>query len=675
MSSRVVIPVLASLEQNDKPMVKQVIKGIKQLQHQSIASQSHSSTQTTFNFQPPSQNTVIDRRFELEMDVRFETNLATVRGIQKISANDISRTGGGQAPADALRQTCNFKRASSRLPKKNTSFQTILGTVPQSQLATDGTPAAIKVALDQTIGGINAAIVDAINLPDNLVAPAATDCGTSGVDSQIGNNLAPRQFPLTSCMDSIDLVINGTHFSVSVNQYIHAVMTYTTPEWRDKNLPQTPHAPDVVGKYLDQNMVATSNNPLSLLGESFRKGEEPRGAHLSQAYPVANTAGVASNGLEFKLREPLFISPLMAMLGHGITNINQIDITIRWSSDISRIFSYAVMSGLKIGDGSFPFSDPADPLGDGASATAVASANAIYPIESTMSAVFPTKQAFLNVLYYTPMDDVNIPNEIILPYKQPQIEIVSVTGGTGNDLTQKMTATGNNVRLNQIPECVYLYVKQRHGSLGVQNPDNHARITKVSVQWKNQTNILSGYNEKDLIEMACYNGYDSDIAEVLNGKGLVLKLNFGQDLPLDDNESAGTRGDYNWRCDVDVWPNTLIGQKGVDANNDLVFYQVFVMNGHAIISPNECRVSTGVLSLEDNMGAEDLGHTYEPNASSVAGGSAIGGSVVGGSLIGGATSHLKQVVDMGRSALGVARKVGKVGQCVGDAVKSYQSRS
>ena len=51
MTSRVVIPVLEGLEQNEKPLVKQVVKGIKQIQEQQINSQTHSTTQTTFNFQ------------------------------------------------------------------------------------------------------------------------------------------------------------------------------------------------------------------------------------------------------------------------------------------------------------------------------------------------------------------------------------------------------------------------------------------------------------------------------------------------------------------------------------------------------------------------------------------------------------------------------------------------
>lgn len=675
MSSRVVIPILEGLEQNDKPLIKQVVKGIKQIQHQAINSQSHSTTQTTFNFQPPSQNTVIDRRFELEMDVRLETSL----GANTMIINPDSQPSvDGIVPgvAGALKQTIGVKRSN---------FRTALRTV-------GSVPAVNKVANAATLvvlaAGFNAAC-DALNGATN-VSLSAGDAGSGGAPISYGNNLAPSQFPLTSCMESIDLVINGTHFSVSVAQYIHAIMTYTTPEWREANFPQTQHAPDNVK---DFNAISGTNlNPLSLLGEDFRRGETPRGAALSTMTGAVNSAADANSAFTFNFREPLFISPLASMLGHGLTNVSQIDVTIRWAADIQkRMFKYFSLTKAR--------TDAAV-----AQSQYFVGNNTVYPDESTMKVVFPNTQARLNVLYYTPQDDVNIPNEIILAYKQPQIETVSCGKGAGK-LAAGLEANGNNIRLNQVPESVYLYICNRHSAKSMNNPDNFSRVTGIDIRWKNQTGILSGYGEKDLIELAKYNGYDATIEEVMNGangiagsayaggnpvgKGLVLKLNFGQDIPLDDNESAGTRGDYNWQCNVKFDSRNLAqlgGDAQADANTDLVFYQIFILNGHAIISPNECRVSTGVLSLEDNMNATEMGHSYSLGGSAVGGseigGSVVGGSAVGGSLIGGNSSHLQKLLDLGqrgisagKSAYGMGQQVSKAGQCVKDSINAYKSRA
>lgn len=684
MTSRVVIPVLEGLEQNEKPLVKQVVKGVKQLQAQAINSQSHSTTQTTFNFQPPSQNTVIDRRFELEMSATLGStgggqNGAVAENSLFAKNNQLSSVdetaGGDNLGQGTKKQTCMVRRTTQYQSAKETQK-----TIPA------------------VAGGTAAEITSVCAAPRNL--------GTDGIAVSFGNNLSPRQFPLTSCMESIDLVINGTHFSVSVNQYIHAVMAYTTPEFREKNFPKTAHAPDTYSKFADNTKSAyfsgTDRNPMSLQGESFRKGETPRGALMNNASFGQTVKTIAGSGVKITFREPLFVSPLMCMLGHGLTNVNNIDITIRWSVNaFKKLFTYHSLQDIRAVDGdgadeattrkSCPFLHAiADDL------TTVADGQ-YCPKPSEMNELsFDDDQAKLNVLYYTPMDDVNIPNEIILPYKQPQIETLTIGDVATNDPNAALVANGNNIRLNQIPECVYLYVSQRGSSKNIDSPDTFARISKVECRWKNQTGILSGYTEDDLIDLAVCNGYDSNADEVkgivganqlavsnnaafnakgvnYGGRGLVLKLNFGKDLPLDDNESAGTRGDYNWQCNITYNPFDLAPAGGVD----LVFHQIFVLNGHAIVSPNECRVSTGVLSLEDNMGAGEMGHSYNPNPVDVAGGSMIGGSEVGGSLIGGASGHLKRVYRAGKvlSDRGTHGKVGDVVKDVKEAVKAYSSRA
>jgi len=618
MTSRVVIPVLENLEQNRNPLVKTVVKGIKQIQTQSINSQSNSLTQTSFNFQPPSQNTVIDRRFELELPV---TLTGGANAFSQSGANqNVAPVNAGGAPgtANANNQRVGFRRTKQR--------------IPCSAIAANGA---------------------------NGVPPLAY--GDESVDLMVGNNFAPSQFPLTSCMDSIDLVINGTHFSVSVNQYIHAVMAYTTPEWRDMNLPQTPHAPDTTSLFSGADVIATARNPLSLQGEGIRKGEQPRGAYLSTA-SVSNNGGDANAVIAFAFREPLFISPLMAMLGHGLTNVNQLDITIRWSANpIRRMFKYFNPNVIA-------------PTGNGSNPAYTANINNAA-FDAYAVSFGNASAAKLHVRYYTAQDDVDIPNEIVLPYKQPQIETLSLGNQTGAGGVI-VTANGNNVRLNQIPEAVYVYVGQRQSNRAFDG-QTYARITSVNIRWKNQTGILSGFDEVDLAELAIYNGYDAGVEEAITTRGVVLKLNYGQDIPLDDNETPGTRGDYNWQMDVS-YTNCPEFQAPLTAN-DVVLYQIFVLNGHAIVSPNECRVATGVLSLEDNMSATDMGHSYEANEAQLAGGSIVGGSAVGGSLIGSMTQHLKKAYNVGKAAVDVGKGAmaayQDVKQPVEALVSAYKSRA
>ena len=609
MTSRVVIPVLEGLEQNERPLVKQVVKGIKQIQEQQINSQTHSTTQTTFNFQPPSQNTVIDRNFVLSMKVALAGGGANT--LQSSSLGVLSADGAAAGTAGANAQTCGFSTVQTRVPTKQ--------------------------------------------IEAGAEAISALDLGKDGADFVQSNNLAPKQFPLANCMNSIDLVINGTHFSVSVSQYLSAIMTYTSPEWRTKHLADTYHCPNACPSSNFTQFPRLNPAQLSETGCGFVSGEEPNGKCFAfqGSSPHLVSVNADSSILTFDFREPLFISPLMSYLGYGMTNINQLDITIRWNANLlGNMFQYknAGSAGSAFANGGY--------IG-----TNVALTNA--------SVSFPETQAQLHVRYYTPQDDVNIPNEIVLPYKQPQIEVQALSGNAPTSVVS------NNVRLNQIPESCYVFVRTRKSAEVATIGETYGRIKGINIRWKNQTGILSGFSQKDLIQLSQTNGlwYPDDVALQ---NGCVLKLNFGEDIPLDDNESPGTRGDYNWQLEISSLTTddvTGAAAGGVAASSyELV--QVFVLNGHAIISPNECRVATGVLSLEENMGASDMGHSYSTTEGGLSGGELVGGAEVGGNLIGGMAKHIKRLA---RVAPVMLPELAKTGKCVADgvrgAVDAYKSRA
>lgn len=623
MTSRIVIPVLDSLEQNDKPLVKTILKGVKQLQQQTINASSHSTTQTTFSIQPPSQNSILDRRIELECAVDLGRTTTLLYG----SASDAAFSANGATIGQENgSQNFGFQRAT--------------------------------IYSQRTAGGANSA------------AQSVRDA-TSGVVHNVVNNFGCKAFPLSQCMESIDLVINGTHFSVTPNQYLTAVMKYTSSEYREKNFGSVAHCPARrSGNFAPNGDHLDARSTTGTAAEAGGRGlgqETPNGfpwATRDDARAWGGIDGVATSkpdggeNLVFLLTEPLFISPLMAVCGHGLTNVNNIDITIRWGN-MKRAFE--LRSLAECGMNGRTLGANRDELTD---ATITAS-------------VFTGRQAKLRVNYYVAQDDVKIPNEIVLPYKQPQIHLSSTHVLPQNTNT---LVSLNNQRINQIPDSVYIYARPQRADLDkVCRPTHYPRITKIELQWKNRTGILSGYDEKGLYDIFRDNGFDGSWDEVAS-MGVVGKLEFGKDVPLDDNESPGTRGDYNWRCDVTFNnPHDNSGSNPANTNNTWEVYQVFVMNGHAIVSPNECRVMTGVLDLKDNVSASEMGHAYAEGRPEVAGGSFVGGSEVGGSLIGGMSKHIKRVYDMGKkgSAVMGAAKEGCPDpmKALSSAVKEYRSRA
>lgn len=555
MTSRVVIPQL-ELEQNDNPVRLVVEKGAKQVSTQKVVATSFSNDGCSFSFQPPSQNTVLDRRFDIKIPVLLTSGRAFV--------SDISNAG-----AD----TNNF------------AFPSVYGKT-------------------QLVAGLGAGV--AIPAQSKAVS-------NNGQTNKLCNNLAPRQFPLASIISNVDITINGTHFSTDVNNYVKALMRYTSPEYRNNVFHGSYHHPDTVMGAYDKGLLDASGsggltNPLALEPNMGRCGETPRGVCMLDVSTNAQSACVINAGkttLLFNFVEPLMISPLCLNYGKGMTNINNIEITLRFRTDLRNAFSYWSNLAVK---------------GVAAGSELRYDAN-VSAVTNDLSVSIPDKPE-LYIRNFTPQDDIKIPNEIVLDYNQPR-RFTTQQDAIGVDTPKTIIA--NNRRLDQIPESVYLYVKRQVALESMVVSDAFARITNVNIQFGNQVGILSGHTIEQLQALAVENG--CDLKSQVEGKygGFPLRLVFGKDIPLMNNESPGTRGDYNIQIQVSC-------DHQDDTNPALDFNELYINNGQVIISPNECRVQTGLLDMKDNIEAEDMGHKYSD-----------GEGIEGGSLFSSMKSMFKKI--------------------------------
>jgi hypothetical protein len=591
--SRVVLPVL-DLEQNDKPIIKQVVKGCKNYTEQRITADSFSDTSCSFNFSPPSQNTIVDRCFQLEVTATLGNGI--LNGMDR----DQEPTG--------VKQTMGFQSVR----------QNYNGAL--------------------AFGASNALETTAIK---------------EGVNVKMSNNFAPKQFPLARSMDSIDLTLNGTHFTASVNQYVNAVMRYTTPEYRQKVFSETAHKPD---RKRWVQCAGDEDSPMNI--EPSDGIEDPRGININsdEVYKVSTAGGFAKSLLTVKYVEPLFLSPLMTHHGLGMTNVNDIQVTINWNGNLKNSFALVPLNvahqtssnGVNYGNYGLTARN------NGAADSEIT--------EAILTASFASVNPVLKVRYYTPQDDIKIPNEIVLPYKQPKIVVQKLTANPSH--TAFTSYTGNHIRLNQVPECCYIYAKIARGSDTPLQEDLFSFVNKVNIDWNNQSGLLSALDSNQLLKISQENGYDWKQSE-LTENGNVLKLCFGKDIPLPDNVSAGSRGDYSWQL-------SSIELKNLRATMPTELYQVFVYQGQAVVSPNECRVQTGLLTLEDNVNAEDMGNELHQH-SSMEGGSSVGGSIVGGSLVGDMTKHMvKHFAGKNKMLKSLAEPAGKLAD---KAFEKYKTRN
>jgi hypothetical protein len=466
-------------------------------------------------------------------------------------------------------------------------------------------------------------------------------------------------------MASIDCSINGTHFSTTPGQYIQAVMRFTTPEYRETVFStMTAHAPDRVDTLY--SLTGYEEDPMNLQAESSWLGESPRGTHTSYAI---QPGGSAKELLFHKIREPLFISPLLQMAGHGMTNINEIQVTINWAPSLAaRMVSYlpCVNKGVSLAGGGGPAAncDPAD-------------LRMYIPQTGTQGG------PVLIVRYYTPSDDLRIPAEITLPFTQPypiNKNLVNIAPNTDH------VAYGDNIRLNQIPSCVYLFVSRSEGARNDLNmmaySDSFLQLNKVNIQWGNMSGVLSGLNQSQLIDLSRENGLDLRSMQSAFEGSIVYKLVFGKDIPLSEMQSPGVRGDFSFQCTLNYKTSGSAAPKNksntdITLPNDYTFHQLFMLSGKVDIRPQECSVETGIVSVGDLQNAEDMGSTFTElgaEGGSLVGGSHVGGSYVGGSVVGGGFETFAK--DLLPIAMKHAKPLAEaIAPTVKDLVDAYKSRN
>ena len=646
--SRVVLPVL-NLEQNDNPLKKVVLKGAKNYVAQRIAPDSQSASGITFTIVPPSQNTVIDRRIDIEYEIIITADGVTTWTPAFNNATD----------AQALASTYGFKSSQyndySSACAVVTPDLTALAITPAAvAFTTVADPSAGQVqagalpsgALHEThanftganfIIGLNTLINNSVNASlanANTAIPALVNVANTAGDVSVNanlnqtqanqnsrlfkslhNNIGLRQLPVSSVIDNISVNINGQHISTELKRIVHPLLQYTSSEYRENSLVGVAHHPDMSGNLADP-MISSTNvdypngNQLSLAVGGVRQGETPNGVFFNNDNCEVLTAGDAivfadagytsgaGGKLRLRIREPINLSPFLLHYGEGMTNVNQLQITVNFDeARLARMIEYF------------------DPTPYKSSTTPPTAPTIAFNANNTARAC---------VKYYQPQDDIKIPNEIVLPYFQPvifqspQVTLplaVYTIGSNGDDNVNASTQiVGQNRRLNQIPDALYIWCRRNHQDLRHFDADFFADIRNINISWGNQTGILSNHSSNQLLALAKDNGCDIKSVSEKQNRGYCLKLIFGKDIPLMNNESPGTRGDYS--IQITTTYASKYGNDGADINNvgqKYVGYEMYVNAGNCVIAPNECRIQTGLLDLKDNVSAEDMGDKWHNN--------------------------------------------------------------
>lgn len=395
-----------------------------------------------------------------------------------------------------------------------------------------------------------------------------------GTTFNIGTDDALRQFPLASIMGTLDVKLNGGSLSDNVADRIHAMMTYNN-DVRSRNgwWSQSPCMPDAFQQLDDYRILGSGKCPLKDYGENSQ--EDTRGG-----FPYTITPGDA-NSRDYVLTEPLFMSPLSTNPlsdEEGFVNINQIDIQIRWVSELNRIFTHALEAVV----------DPPLP-----------------PLTDVIVTFYQAPE--LLIRYITPDQNQPLPALQVLPYykyndfpKQPFTL----------QPQEERTVTSDTLKFNQIPRKIMMFARRSRGSSNFLAADAFANIKNISILWNNESNLLTSATEQQLFQISKRNGSNLTYSQWHEYRGSVFMGEFGTDIGLIQGLSPGVMGQYTLQATV-VLKNT---------NSEPVEYEFFlttVLEGSVELTENSLAVNLGnitVDAVEQAQFGPEVAHAHAQDA-------------------------------------------------------------
>lgn len=409
---------------------------------------------------------------------------------------------------------------------------------------------------------------------------------------------APRAYPLSSSIDTLQATINNTSVNINMADMIQALLHYNTDvDLKEHDYSMTATCPDQAQNYSD--LIGCNRNPLGSYGDCFDESVMGRGG--VQFTVVSNSATAAV--VDMLITEPLFLSPFYWGHGNagGFANVASMDFNVSFLNNLgNRMWSHAalspntnVISGVTVQFNNF-------------SGTAF-SYNQNIP-QMLFTYIAPLDTELINPLVpitYPYFDIARYPTDI------PAITYSSSALGAGSQIQS------NNIQLATIPKRMFLYVRPNNNTLfnSTTYTDTFYGINAVNIQFNGET-YMNSATQQQLYKISHKNGLNmswqqfsgmptyapSSFSSKFGTMGSIICLEFGTDIPLSPYEAPGINGQYNLMVQANVYncdPSTAH-----DAL-PLSFYIVVVSEGTFTIEKLGASMhQVGVLSKQDVLDAK-----------------------------------------------------------------------
>lgn len=445
--------------------------------------------------------------------------------------------------------------------------------------------------------------------------------GQSAFDYGLGDCF--QAFPIHSSFLNMSLQINNTTTTINTQNTLQQLLKLIEPRDIQRYNGMSPTMPDLFFNNFTDAIGSKADITGDYRASSYDNFLLPRGSHPLDFIEVIhniNGGGVDANlistdvndewviTLQATFTEPLIISPFLFgsrndYNNQALVSVETINLICNIDTSLKRFFTFNGVNAI----------------------TGVNDINVSIAFDET-NPITNAKLLF-NFLTIQEIDNEKIPIRNIVNYVDYPVFI-------SNDLNvlnanNTTTILSSVVKLNQIPDLFIISVRRPIEDTTIKNTNSFLPIRNVSINFNNQTGLLSTATPMDLWRLSKINGSTqnwlefwgyankmnmnqandvNDLTEyTLSTNGSLLIINPIKDLSQDYRYSNGSIGEFNFQIRVEVKNNT----------NDNFIPQLCIITANSGIIVNENGFSncyTGLLSKNLVLDANQIKETI-PSAS------------------------------------------------------------
>jgi hypothetical protein len=436
------------------------------------------------------------------------------------------------------------------------------------------------------------------------------------------NQDAPRAYPISSAIDTLQATINNQSVSVNIADIVHALMHFNTDE-KVMNLDYStfPALQDQSQNYSD--LLGAIRSPLQGYGDSNDYSVMGRGGFANYnivSNPVGNGVASVTAIVDCAFCEPLFLSPFYWGRGNASAffNVTTMDFNITFLGNAAnRFWSH----------------DPS-----GVSGTVITSSSAQFNNFTGTPFSFNT-QGMGNVplmffQYITPQETQILSPQMSVTYpffdlpRYPSDFPPIAPNGTAQ-------LTSNNIQLSSIPRRLYVFVRNNNSTLysNASYTDTFMQINNVSIQFQNKSGLLSSASMSQLYQMSVKNHCSMSWTQWSGGPvhvaggftkygtiGSVLCIEFATDIGLDSLDAPGKLGQYMLQLQVNV---TNVNQ--TESVNPTLYLVPVLEGTFTIEGLGRASTNIGVITSQEILDAQSRPFVNYKDVESVNGGDFLSG--------------------------------------------------